>query len=234
MGARRWTAALAVAGVLFTSCASGQSLSPAQRAAVYQAYFRVIAGGDRNLHSYARDANGSRGYDIFLPTDWVVASHAPFARRADEQLHVGYCASGAIVLATAVSSRAYLAGGGSTIFTDTAFRVDEVLKGAPDTVHAGARIEVVRIGGAVTDAGETLRVGVEDRPDFQAGGSYLLLLDRPGPALSVWHATDWITVEAVGGRLRPSSTPAFGLQPGESVQDLRARLDWLASRYACP
>lgn len=232
----KWFAAFAVAGVWFVSWAYAESPSSPQLQAIYAAYFSTLHE-IRSLHSYDKSpVDGAKGYEIYTPVGqyFDVAGHAPYDSEDDAQLHAWYCHSDAIVFATNVSSQSYLGGNESTIFTDSTFVVDEVIKGQPGTIRTGFPVDVVRIGGTVEDGADTLKVMVANRPDFEKGKEYFLLLNRPNqPLFQAWHTSDWITVEVAADRFHTSKKSAFGIMPGESPEALRSRIDWLAHRFAC-
>jgi hypothetical protein len=209
-----------------------------ERPAMSQSQMDVIAGkyssghsDEQDLHLAQKMKDGARGYDTWISPELPTANFSPYDSQRDKQLHSQYCKHDAIVTAKAVSSTSHLVRNKSSIITTTNFQIHEVIKPA-DGLASGDEISVVRQGGEVSDQGETLRVRVAGRTSYKSGAAYLLLLNKSNVA-RVYYAPNFITVGLKNGELSPSSTGITPFKVGEPLNNFKAQLTRITSKFPC-
>jgi hypothetical protein len=237
MRAYRTLSALFLIGVVLTSAAQAAQLSQAQVEAVKSRYFTRIGIPSANLHSAKVGfPDGVKGFTTYKLDEAGWGSSKPYANFSDRGLHTRSCASDAVVLATNLSSTSYLSQAKDTLLTASDFAVIDVIKGDPQGLaRVGNTVEVVRIGGEVTDQGEKLRVTVSKRPDYSPGHEYLLFLSGKTASTAMpFHADDFVTIEVLNHRVYPSRNAWGGFEPGDSYYDVADRIHYLSATFQCP
>src|ERR1700735_4798002 len=158
-----------------------------------------------DLHSLPKDSNGVKGYNIIIPdTTGVDQPLGRFASKEELELHSANCRAESIVVGRALTAESILSSKKDLIFTVYQFQVVDTLKASPGTT-VGSQISGIRIGGEVTDAGETLQIGVKDQEPIAIGKTYLLELDVDAAhATSYFFLPDVETILVEHGRIYPS------------------------------
>jgi len=223
--------------IALTSEVRASELSQAQVEAVKSQYFTKIGEPSLNLHN-AKVAfpDGAKGFTKYKFDEAGWGSSKPYTTFNDKGLYARYCVSSAVMLATNLSSTSYLSQAKDTLMTVSDFAVVVVIKGDPEGVaRAGNTVEVVRIGGEVTDAGEKLRVTVSGRPDYSPGKEYLLFLSgKPVTKSMPFYADDFVSVEVLNHRVYPSHKAWRGFEQGDSYYDVADRINYLSATFRCP
>lgn len=236
MRAYRKSPALFLICMALTFQAHADQLSQAQVEVVKTQYFTRIGAPSFNLHN-AKVAfpDGAKGLTEYRLSEDGWGGFDPYANFSDKGLHAQYCASEAVVLATNLSSVSYLSHAKDTLITVSDFAVIDVIKGDLQGVaRVGKTIEVVRLGGEVTDAGEKLQFTVSGRPDYSAGNDYLLFLKgKPSTRFMPFHADDFVTVQVLNHRVYPSEKKWGGLGLGDSYYDVSDRINRLSATFQC-
>lgn len=228
----------------------GVTLSPQDMHAAEVRYsmlrpVRFLLSPSLDLHSLARDADGARGYTISSNCQCVATPKGPFKTVADAELHDKYCSDASIVIARMVSAQSILSTKKDLIFTLSQFQVIDSLKSAIN-VEVGKFIGVMRFGGEVVDAGETLRAQYAGQIPFLPDKTYLLELtsDALNPTS---YFFGWETVLVEDGRISlpnvmvdsPStgekSLPGYWgpFKSGKTVTTIHKRVEEIAAVAPC-
>jgi hypothetical protein len=209
-------------------------LTPLTAVQVDKAAARFLPPGDhsRSLHAAKVSfRDGAKGYDTWISSELPSTNTAPFKSAAARQLHGDYCMNDAVVLGTALTSTPHLTQAGTMIVTSTHFKVDDIIKQAPN-ISVGAMVRVVREGGEVMDQGELLRIRVDHGPDYQVGKEYLLFLNA-ARGLPVYYSNNFMTISVRGGRVIPSSDVYVGMKRGDLYQEVKSQLESTISQFPC-
>ena len=155
-----------------------------------------------------------------------------YGSRENQWLHVALCAAPAVVLARAQAPLPRLNATGTMIHSKIDFSVVEVFKSDSDR-QAGDTVSVLRRGGELQAAGQTLSVNnVLHRP-YVEGGLYLLLLSRKAASEPLFSAQQ-INVAVQDDRLRIDGSQPWGPhKTGDAYGEVRTNLRRLLS-FACP
>jgi hypothetical protein len=133
--------------------------------------------GSGNLHAATfRFDDGVKGLGTVVIADGVAEElRPPFVDQHEMELHEFYCEVPSVVLVRNIDSKGVLAPDKAMIFTVANFEVVDSMKLAAG-IHAHDVVTTWSMGGDVTDAGERLRVQINDLPSFKPGQLYVLEL----------------------------------------------------------
>jgi hypothetical protein len=229
-----------------TATLSPQDMHAAEVRYVSLRPVRFILSPSLDLHSLPRDSDGARGYTISSDCQCVATPKGPFKTVADAEFHDKYCYDASIVIARMVSARSYLSTKKDLIFTLSQFQVTDSLKSATDA-EVGKLIGVMRFGGEVVDAGETLRAQYAGQIPFTTDKTYLLELIRDAENPSSYFF-GWETILVEDGRISlpdiSVDSPSTGetsfpgswgpFKSGELVTTIHKRVAEIAAVVPCP
>jgi hypothetical protein len=200
---------------------------------------------DRDLHaSHYYFEDGIKGMTLSYtpePDPYEMYPLKPYSSSEEVRFQKIFCRSDLIVVATEAGSNAFLTANKRVIYTNYQFRIAQVLKSSPATDETKP-INVIQIGGTVTDDGETLRMEENSAPPFARGQDYLLFLHHP-PAAPSSHALftpseSGLFFPVASGRLlfeAPPSPqgPTRYFVPEETVDDVAKSLDQAVQTVPC-
>ena len=108
---------------------------------------------------------------------WPTPVPPPFKTELEWETYYQYCGPDAIVRATLIDSTPILTSDKTLVYTVSHFAVTDTIKSdVPFT--PGQILVAYRVGGAVEDGGEQLRVFTPDSAAFEPQKSYILILRR--------------------------------------------------------
>lgn len=198
--------------------------------------------GSGNLHaSTYLFPDGVKGRAIGMIADGsVIAFGPPFVDQHERDLYDFYCGAPSVVLARNIDSKGVLAPDKAMIFTVANFEVVDIVKPAAG-MHVHDAVTAWALGGDVTDAGERLRLQINDLPSFKQGNLYVLELGDGGygAGLSVPFANELFSADGDNQRLHihdhSGSAWRDGLRGGGRTYDqFRAAVLEAAALKACP
>jgi len=170
---------LALSALVISAFAQSGSISDENAQIERQA---ALLGLHRNLHSSTHFfQDGSKGIKLgsAIHEPYFDEMYPPPGIGPEEvRLHKKICSSATILIAKQIGSTSFLTPNKVAIYTRHEFRIIRVLR-SKEPMPAGKLIDVLRLGGALTDEGETLKMELEDSPLYSANGTYLLFLRHP-------------------------------------------------------
>jgi len=194
-----------------------------------------LAQGE-SLHSAEKGPDGARGMAISQPTRGSMAEGpvpAKYKNESEMKTHGEYCAADAIVLGRLLDSTPVLTSTKALVLTYSHFKVDEVIK-SDGIARVESTVVVIRSGGEIVDAGETLRVDKPMSPPYMLGQQYILDLKHDAQTnVPQYFANEENTVLVKSGRIRPSYSAFAGLLPGTAYTDWLVQMEKV-SKLACP
>ena len=185
------TIGIVVASLLLSTVAGSQT--PPVMAFDFAAAEKLLEsnedfGGDKvpspvrkSLHKAEQAPDGSRGFGLGAPiaqrVAWPTPVPPPFKTELEWETYYQYCGPDAIVRATLIDSTPVLTSDKTLVYTVSHFAVTDTIKSdVPFT--PGQILVAYRVGGAVEDGGEQLRVFTPDSAAFEPQKSYILILRR--------------------------------------------------------
>lgn len=192
-----------------------------------------------NLHDFPLLPDGSKGYSMPLSIErnlsQSVADMPPLQDEDEYNLHDLACYSSAIAIATFVGSEAHLSQDKSNIFTRNHFVVKSLIREGSGVV-IGSAIDVIDLGGTVVDAGERLTVTVPNAVPYGSHKTYLLFLFHDSRASANVFSSSQLTRDIITPEniIRVASSNILAvIHDGESVDDLRQRIQTAIAKKAC-
>jgi hypothetical protein len=196
-------------------------------------WYRWAAYSDSLHASNEKFPDGSRGTTVNMSSLGVFAPLGVFKTRGEREHHDTYCHSAAIVVGRELSAQGILSGKKDLIFTLYQFQVMDVVKSTPDT-NIGKQIEVLRLGGEVSDAGEILQMKVHNEIPIDAGQTYLLvLLQNEQNPTSFFFTGNLRTIPVKNGRIYPALGTWGAFTSGARLDTIQSRTKEILEQEPC-
>jgi hypothetical protein len=175
--------------------------------------------------------DGAKGIKYYYSSESAPGNPEKYGGVGNLNLFFSSCKADLVVLAKAVSSSPEIIQDKSTIYTTYQFNVVDIIKN--DTTASPKTISVIRLGGTVTDANETLRVEVLTQP-YNIGDTYLLFLaaNKLSNPL-VFRADDYNTFSFKSDRIYTSPHDWDGIPSGSTYADIKSKVFHLLQEHPC-
>ena len=200
-----WMLAVSILGLL----AAGSRSAPVPEfdSDAAEQRLRTLYPFQNSLHEAQRGPDGVRGFGLAAPNASVAADPnplpPPFTTSLAWNAYWKYCGWDAIVRATFLSSTPVLGGDKNFIYTVSRFSIVDSIKGDVP-FKPGQRLVVYRVGGAVEDDGEKLRIDTPDSAAFEPQKDYILILKRDKKALAQqYFAPSGQTIAVTNEKVNP-------------------------------
>jgi hypothetical protein len=195
--------------------------------------FQIDRPLGRNLHQSRHVfPDGAKGIYYYYSSESPPGNPEKYGGIGNLNLFFFSCKADLVVLAKAISSTSEILQDKSAIYTTYQFNVIDTVKN--DTTGHSKAITVVRLGGTVSDANETLRVEVQGTPPYNIGGTYLLFLSAnklSNPL--VFRADDYNTFSFKNNRIYTSPRDWDGILSGSNYADIKSNVSHLLQEHSC-